>query len=581
MTGASSPTAPVRDDSVNRDAHEILVTMRDALHRIRGLPTPKYQRSHSGISVYTDKLRELSEASVAINSAVGVLLNSATQINSLPPELLGYIFSAYVTNEDIHGPAFFRPFKIPSPRAAIHLTEVCKHWRDVALSTPILWSGVVCGGKDRTPYERYIRLSRSSALRVKVNGDAETTAELFRDQPSRIRHLLMLDIGESWTRRRDPRDLLAVVAPDLLSCTLDLPNWPRGAARDLRELGIHSAKIIPLDSFPSLTHLMLYEIQGTPSLPHLLQLLGRCPQLQEVCVRSTRDIAQLPTDANRQYTVTLRHLRRISLLIQSSFWLISYIEVPSACLVRLDNITLDELSKLPQLPVCRQLAADKLTRLGVFSRSASPIIQGWTTEFNVELSDPDSKCGLFLSIAAPHATSRSALGAAVRDAFVENPLFSNVVALWAVRQPTSFVLSPPVLQTLPSLTMLGIFFHDRTRIPDLGDVLAAKEDDPVVCPRLSSLCVQNCRETEELESIRQIVESRSKLGAKLRLRRFAIGCAEPLHAHALALQEHVEGLIVRARLEVLPPQEWREDPDCPDKGIWPDWDYFQNHDRAR
>ncbi|TFK93296.1 hypothetical protein K466DRAFT_618535 [Polyporus arcularius HHB13444] len=567
--------------------------MRDALHRVRELPALKYQRSDSANGGFIDKLKELSEASAATKAAVGVLLNSATQINSLPPELLGYIFFAYATDEVRHGPAYFRPFKIPSARASILLTEVCKHWRDVALSTPSLWSGIVCGGKDRTPYNRYIRLSRSNPLRVKVNGDAETTAELFRDQPSRIRHLLMLDINENWTRRREPRDLLAVVAPDLLSCTLELRYWPRGAipehsfplfndqAPDLRELVIHNARIVPLDSFPNLTHLMLYDIQGTPSLPHLLQLLHRCPKLQEVCLRSVREIAQLPATSEQQQIVTLPHLRRISLLIQSSCWLLSYIEIPSMCLVRLDNVTLNELSKLPQLPICHQLSADRLTRLGVFSGSASPIIQGRTTEFNIELSDPDTKCGLFLSIAAPLSTSRTALGAAATDAFTGNPLFGNVAVLWAVRHPTSFVLSLPVLRALPSLTMLGILFHERTRIADLAVTLSAKEDGSVICPQLSALCVENCKDTEQFESIRQIVQSRAQPGRSLRLRRLAIGCAEPLRAHALALQEHVDGLIVRTRLDLLPPEEWREDPECPDKGNWPDWDYFQNKDYAR
>ena len=525
-----------------------------------------------------------------MKAAVGVLLNSATQINSLPPELLGYIFSTYVTQELRYGPAVFRTFQIPSARDATRLTEVCKHWRDVALSTPTLWAGVKCDAMKRTHYEQYIRLSRSAALTVQMYGDAESTAELFRDQPSRIRHLLMIDVRDNWTRRRDPRDLLAVVAPDLLSCTLDLRYWPRGVcpevsfslfsgqAKDLRELVIHSAKIIPLDAFPSLTHLMLHNIQGTPSLPHILSLLRRAPKLQEVCIHSNREIAQLPSPAQPPHTVTLRHLSRLSLLIQSSSWLISYIDVPPSCLVRLDNITLGALSELSQLPVCRQLAADHLTRLGVFSRSASPIIQGWTTEFNIELSNPECTSGLFLNISAPHSTSRFALSESVTSAFSANPLFKNVTVLWVVRQPTAFVLTPSVLQTLPSLTMLGIFFHHRTRVVGLGATLSAHpgSSDPVICPQLSALCVQNCKDQDDFESIRQIVYSRAR--SALRLRRLAIGCVEHLHAGALALDGQVDDLIVRARMDLLPPQEWRDDPQIPDKGVWPDWDYFQNPD---
>ncbi|RPD56112.1 hypothetical protein L226DRAFT_92901 [Lentinus tigrinus ALCF2SS1-7] len=590
----SAAISPRNSESVasNPDARTILDTMRDVLDQVHRLPTPNYQRSERGSSGYIDVLRNLTETTFAVNAAVGVLLNSATQINSLPPEVLSCIFSAYATDEPRYGPASFRTFQIPVARDAARLTQVCKHWRDVALSTPSLWAGVVCGVQgEHTPYKRYIRLSRSSALRVKVCGDAESTAELFRDQPSRIRHLLMMDVHDNWTRRRDPQDLLAVVGPDLLSCTLDLRLWPRGPspdhsislfsgeAKDMRELVIHQAKIVPLDSFPRLTHLMLYDIQGTPSLPHILQLLHRCPKLEEVCIRSSRQVASLPTQ--RQQTVTLQHLRRISILTQSSFWLVSHIDVPATCLVRLDNVTHHELSILTQLPACHRLAADRLTRLGVFSRSASPIIQGWTTEFNVELSNPESNSGLFLNIAAPHSTSRAELSEALTAAFTGNPLFSNVAVLWAVRQPTSFVLVPSVLRALPAVTMLGMFFHDRTRIADLGAVLAAKAGDPIMCPRLSALCVQNCAAKDDFESVRRIVESRAQAQSGLRLRRLAIGCADSLHARALDLQEHVDDLIVRPRLDMLPPKEWRDDPEIPDKGIWPDWDYFQNPDHSR
>ncbi len=45
MSSGGFPTASVRDDAADSaDAQEILVTMRDALHRVRGLPTLNYQR---------------------------------------------------------------------------------------------------------------------------------------------------------------------------------------------------------------------------------------------------------------------------------------------------------------------------------------------------------------------------------------------------------------------------------------------------------------------------------------------------------------------------------------------------------
>ena len=538
-----------------------------------------------------NQLRNLSSVLSEASSAVRGLLNAATSINSLPPELLARIFTEYATDEFRHGPCSFHPFRMPSPRAAVRLSEVCKHWRDVALSTARLWSGITCGGRNQTPFNRYLHLSRSSALRVIVNGDVETVGELFRDQPSRVRHLLLLDISDNWARRRDPRDLLSVVAPDLLSCTLDIRMWPRGGlpehsyslfagnARDLCELVIHNTTVIPMDGFPSLTHLMLTEIAGIPSLPHLLALLGRCPRLEEVCFQSTRETARLPSTPPSP--VALPHLRRISLYIRHSLWLVSRIIVPPTCLVRLDEVSLNDALTLSQSPLCQQLDSSRLTRLAIYSKSSSSLMQSWMNEFCVELADATCTSGLFLSINAPSSTAREHISAALASAFGANPLFAHVSVLWAVRQQTSFVLTTSVLRALPALTTLGIVFDDRVRVPDLAGVLAAPDDPSLlVCPDLATLCVQNCKTVEGgLESVQRIVETRAQRGS--RVRRLAIECPNTLRSRALVLRDCVDDMVVHARFdgEARLPARWREEAESVDSGVWPDWAYFVNESR--
>ena len=276
------------------------------------------------------QLQSLSNVLANASSAVGTLLNAAAPINMLPPELLSHIFMLHVTEEKREGTQIVHPFSLPSPKAALRLGLVCKHWRSMVLSTSFLWSGIICGGPDNTPYMNYVGRSRSAPLYVLVQDDVESAAELFRDEPSRIQHLLMKDTVINWCRRWDPRNLLSIVAPDLKSCTLNLHFWPRGAlpevsyslfsgqAQDLRNLSIYNARIIPTDDFPNITHLLLDHLVGVPALPDILSLLSRCPQLQDILIHSARETALPQQYLGSANTVYLPYLRRLRLRLQHS-----------------------------------------------------------------------------------------------------------------------------------------------------------------------------------------------------------------------------------------------------------------------
>ena len=129
------------------------------------------------------QLRQLSTLLTNSSSHVRSLLNAVPTINTLPPELLAHIFTLYATETvRIASISIFEaydPFNYPSPRAALRLTEVCKHWRDVSLTTPSLWSGVICGGTDATPITRYLQRSKSVPLHAIVKGDLETVEEIL------------------------------------------------------------------------------------------------------------------------------------------------------------------------------------------------------------------------------------------------------------------------------------------------------------------------------------------------------------------------------------------------------------------
>ncbi|KAI1786872.1 hypothetical protein LXA43DRAFT_749957 [Ganoderma leucocontextum] len=454
------------------NAIEVLKDVRSASTRIRGFtgPDPKTQPD------YIETLRHLSTILTDSSSHVRNLLNAAATINTLPPEILAHIFTLYATETvriaSISTFEAYEPFNYPSPRTALHLTEVCKHWRDVSLTTPSLWSGVICGGTDATPTTRYLHRSKSLPLHAIIKGDLETVEEVLDTYPSRIQHLLLVD-STSWTRRYDPRKLLTDVAPDLLTCTLDLHSWPRGpslpelgytlfsgGAARLRTLSLHSAKLIPLDSLPNLRALALYHILGIPSLPHILALLGRCPALEEVCVHSNREPARIAPETRLEpEVVELRHVWKLALLIQNSVWLLAHLAIPTTALVRVDDITLQQMAEWPNLPSPPE--SPYQCQPGHPNPHARLLAQGQPHPRRDRRRAPHRARGqharVLGCVSTPprhHRRRTRCIGAAVPEHHLEErPALRARHCLWAVRQSA---LLWPILLDLPTLRVLGV-----------------------------------------------------------------------------------------------------------------------------
>lgn len=98
--------------------------------------------------------------------------NISAAINSLPAEILGYIFELVTTPWRLlgHSLAPGTNYHTLPPQS---LTGVCRHWRDVALRTPPVWS-FICLNRSITPsasdYSRLcLQRSRLSPLTVHLN----------------------------------------------------------------------------------------------------------------------------------------------------------------------------------------------------------------------------------------------------------------------------------------------------------------------------------------------------------------------------------------------------------------------------
>ncbi|KDQ51403.1 hypothetical protein JAAARDRAFT_140488, partial [Jaapia argillacea MUCL 33604] len=74
--------------------------------------------------------------------------NSLVPISRLPPEVLASIFVQHVAQNDLRSPL------LSSGCSAdwwIAVTHVCKHWREVALATPMLWCSLPFQRSDLVP----------------------------------------------------------------------------------------------------------------------------------------------------------------------------------------------------------------------------------------------------------------------------------------------------------------------------------------------------------------------------------------------------------------------------------------------
>lgn len=120
-------------------------------------------------------------------------------INNLPPELLSHIFEVGAADDDSEdeddteeeledgdgddgdeeeaddeGDSDSSDFPAPWPQFQIVVSHVCRHWRNVAFSTPSLWTTIEVGPEARPPYQyESTLLQRSKGLPIDIYVDCE------------------------------------------------------------------------------------------------------------------------------------------------------------------------------------------------------------------------------------------------------------------------------------------------------------------------------------------------------------------------------------------------------------------------
>src|ERR1700733_15289970 len=92
-----------------------------------------YWKTNSSISQLDVHINALLLRRRALCNYRQMLVTLLSPIRRLPPELLGEIFR-YCLPQNYHEKGDHKAVMLPS--------HVCKHWRDVALSTPTLWTNI-------------------------------------------------------------------------------------------------------------------------------------------------------------------------------------------------------------------------------------------------------------------------------------------------------------------------------------------------------------------------------------------------------------------------------------------------------
>ena len=241
--------------------------------------------------------------------------NSATHVNRLPIEILVRIFSCVMASRPHFG-------RFPYYLSQTTFGAVCKHWRRITLSSPLLWDFITSCSH---PSMIKIALQRSQNITLKayIERCEPDLVDLVQPHVSSIKHLTC-DFTQGVATADQPHPLV-MISPilerlNLRRChitdtgrILSVSGTPfsRTAVRILLpgSLNYHSLFFTPLtDHFTRLTTLTNVSLQGIEAPFETLLLLKNNIHLEEIRVA---DI--FLEDANRSgETISLPHLRKFS-----------------------------------------------------------------------------------------------------------------------------------------------------------------------------------------------------------------------------------------------------------------------------
>ncbi|KIM35585.1 hypothetical protein M413DRAFT_32437 [Hebeloma cylindrosporum] len=306
------------------------------------------------------ELQECIRKTRAILQLLEERRNTSVPINRLPTELLTSIFESL---QDHHQFDDLFPAAAESDLDNSHswlvVTQICRHWRTIALSTPILWKNLYTrtiyaspehGGWNHTIPIKLMRCSFPASLRLSCTAQVFSAGPDDTDEPEVFYDALRENVErmESFQLSSFPfldntvLDVLDLPLPRLSSLQLRVVNdrelprdpltgfitseaWaedvelPRmfggGPSKYLRRFSLWNYTCWPENMFPTLTHLSLHEQLATPTLDEFLDTLEQSPCLEVLHLERAGPEIPHRTSVLPNRQVVLPHLREARFLV--------------------------------------------------------------------------------------------------------------------------------------------------------------------------------------------------------------------------------------------------------------------------
>ncbi|KAI0736048.1 hypothetical protein C8Q76DRAFT_297452 [Earliella scabrosa] len=294
----------------------------------------------------------------------------------MPYEIWHHIFKLALEEVKIALPAHPK-FRFTSCRTLLRVTHVSRRWREVALSSPDLWTRFACHNADQA----FAFIERSQELPVSIflaigsipgasssDESDETRPEIPLDILTRLPHhrLRRLDL-EAFLTPDTVMPLMDIHAPRLECLTISslydldddspqdkvsLVQLLQGETEALKALALSpTVDGMPSNTFPNLTHLHIaVEPYSSAQPADIIRLLANTPRVQHLFVGALLGGEDVP----------IASLNALRLLVFSTcdsnlaFQVLEYLDLPSECFVRMHGILVGqeehyELQPLPRL----------------------------------------------------------------------------------------------------------------------------------------------------------------------------------------------------------------------------------------
>lgn len=461
-------------------------------------------------------LSDIAEKLLTTLLLVRTAFNATCPVNHLPPEIFTEIFGFCSPPLD--------PYPDDSPRITntvwpslfdfkdvgklVPLTHVCRHWRDVALQAPSLWTTIHGRSKTSTA-NTCISRSQAAGLKVAYNGRSLGTAtDLCRTIGPQIQTLFcdVATFDYDFVRRRSqfpelPGDIMENLG--VLATALDPelvpPSPPRLWSEDIPLLKVlvwRGIQWFPVDKFGNLTHLFIE--RTTMPVARLLGLLSDTPRLKDLGLYNLceSDSSESRTRHSSPHAPrpALSHLRRLSISNPDErliYNLLTHLVIPAHVAISFEDCDASTLRWLPPLEAFQDLTCIRISSDdSVVAVNTSTAVRFHTSS---DIQRPQYRTWLKALMSFLHM-------GAVREVWLEG--------MHSLGEKTRLEI---LLPAIPSLSVLHIRCECFRALKGYLSLSA----DPPRCAHLTSLRLFNSPFSIWPEEISELVASREAIGYPL------------------------------------------------------------------